>query len=89
VMISSRHEIVTTLSTRSFRGMWHLLVLATEEISNLGIQARTLSPQATLDRGYAVVQKASGEIIRAASNVTSGEQLRVRLAEGELSAIAE
>ena len=89
VMISSRREIVTNLRTRSFRGMWHLLVLAAEEISNLGIQVRTLSPQATLDRGYAVVQKDSGEIIRAAAKVTSGEHLRVRVAEGELSAIAE
>lgn len=89
VMISARSQSVATLRTRSFRGMWHLLELATEEISNLAIQARTLSPQATLDRGYAVVQKDSGEIIRIAAEVNSGDRLRVRVSEGELRAIAE
>jgi len=50
---------------------------------------RTLSPQATLDRGYAVVSKSDGTLVRAADQVATGERLRLRLATGELAAAAE
>jgi exodeoxyribonuclease VII large subunit len=45
-----------------------------------------LSPAATLARGYAVVQRADGSVLRAAAEAEVGERLRVRLARGELSA---
>ena len=47
---------------------------------------RALSPAATLERGYAVVQTADGAVVRAADDVPSGALLRVRVAEGELPA---
>ncbi len=47
---------------------------------------RALSPAATLDRGYAIVQRADGHVVRAASDVAKGDTLRIRLAQGELSA---
>jgi exodeoxyribonuclease VII large subunit len=50
---------------------------------------RTLSPQATLDRGYSVVQKSDGSVLRKASEVKPGEKLRLRLAQGEVGAITE
>lgn len=44
-----------------------------------------VSPLATLERGYAIIQKPeSGEIVRRHSQVATGETLRARLAEGEL-----
>jgi exodeoxyribonuclease VII large subunit len=45
-----------------------------------------LSPAATLQRGYAVVQRADGAVVRAPSDVDSGDALRLRLAGGELTA---
>jgi exodeoxyribonuclease VII large subunit len=48
---------------------------------------RGLSPAATLKRGYAIVQRADGHVVRAADEVKTDDHLRVRLAEGELRAI--
>jgi exodeoxyribonuclease VII large subunit len=39
-----------------------------------------------LDRGYAVVQKADGAVVRSPADVSAGEALRVRLARGEIAA---
>jgi exodeoxyribonuclease VII large subunit len=49
----------------------------------------TLSPLAVLGRGYAIVRLADGgPILRSPDQVTAGDRLRVRLAEGELDATA-
>ena len=89
VMISARREVIDALWVRSFRTTAHRIALAFEEIGSLRTAVRTLSPQSTLDRGYSVVQNPDGSVIRSASQITSGERLRLRFAEGESSAIAE
>jgi exodeoxyribonuclease VII large subunit len=46
-----------------------------------------LGPQATLDRGYAIVRRAAdGTIVRAPADAPPGTALAVRVAEGELAA---
>jgi exodeoxyribonuclease VII large subunit len=48
---------------------------------------RALSPQRTLERGYAVVSRMSdGAVLRSAAGVGEGDELSVRLAEGGLVA---
>ncbi len=88
-IITSRLEIVKSLVARSHRALGGALAIASEEIASLRTQVRTLSPQATLDRGYSVVQKSDGSVLRKASEVKAGEKLRLRLAKGEVSAITE
>jgi exodeoxyribonuclease VII large subunit len=44
-----------------------------------------LSPAATLKRGYAVLQKSDGHVVRDPDEVAAGEALRARVAEGEFS----
>jgi exodeoxyribonuclease VII large subunit len=61
----------------------------TLQISHLRQQVRSLSPQSTLDRGYSVVRDLSGHVISDAAQVKKGQQLKVRLAKGELGAVAE
>ena len=56
---------------------------------HLGAQVRALSPAATLDRGYAVVQLQDGRVLLDPDDVEDGEPLRLRLARGELAARAE
>ena len=51
--------------------------------------AISLSPQSTLDRGYAVVRTASGEVLRDAAKIKSGTKLKLRLAKGETEATAD
>ena len=58
---------------------------AADEVRHLGTQVRALSPAATLERGYAVVQRADRVVVRAPDDVATGERLRVRVARGELS----
>ena len=89
LIVSSRLEVIKNLSARSYRGMSGALAIAAEEISGLRTQVRTLSPQATLDRGYSVIQKSDGSVLRKASDVKAGEKLRLRLAQGEVGAITE
>ena len=88
-IISTRLEIVNGFVARSHRAMSGALAIAGEEISGLRTQVRTLSPQATLDRGYSVVQKSDGSVVRTASELKPGDKLRLRLAHGEVNAITE
>ena len=48
-----------------------------------------LSPQSTLDRGYAVVQDASGHVVDDASRVRRGDRLTVTLKHGVVTARAD
>ena len=79
---------VVGLIQRSFAGICARLTRSTEELTHLIARVRTLSPQATLDRGYAVVQKSDGSIVRSPDNLEKGERLRLRLAQGVAVATA-
>jgi len=86
VMITSRLEIITGLRDRAIRSFSSRLAIAQEELLQVTARVRALSPQATLDRGYAVVQLADGSIARDSATLKDGEKLRIRLAQGETSA---
>lgn len=87
VIITSRLEIITSLRDRSIRSFQGRLAIAQEELQQVTARVRALSPQATLDRGYAVVQLADGSIARDSAALSDGEKLRIRLAQGETSAM--
>lgn len=64
----------------------HRLDVERRAVVHLVAQVRALSPLATLERGYAVVQSVeSGALIRDAEQVEIGEQLRVRVARGHFT----
>ncbi len=86
VLITSRSEIIMALRDRSKRGFSGHLKLAKEELVQIRARVRALSPQATMDRGYSVVQLSTGEIARDASTLRGGDVLRLRLAKGETNA---
>jgi exodeoxyribonuclease VII large subunit len=64
----------------------HRLSRADTELEHTLARLRALSPAATLSRGYAIVQRSDGHVLRKAEEAKKGDALRVRLAEGELSA---
>jgi exodeoxyribonuclease VII large subunit len=86
LLITSRAEIIVSLRERSLRSFGGHLKLAKEELIQIKARVRALSPQATLDRGYSVVQLSTGEIARDASTLKVGDLLRLRLAKGETNA---
>lgn len=86
VLVTSRAEIILALRDRSKRSFSGHLKLAKEELVQIKARVRALSPQATLDRGYSVVQLSNGEIARDARTLRGGDLLRLRLAKGETNA---
>ena len=88
VLISTRADIIAGLRDRSNRSFAHQLKLAKEELKQIKARVRALSPQATLDRGYSVVQLADGTIVTDPKKLQQGDVLRLRLAKGETLATA-
>ncbi|PCC31666.1 exodeoxyribonuclease VII large subunit [Brachybacterium alimentarium] len=60
---------------------------AADEADHLARQVRSLSPLATLERGYAVVQAPDGTIIRTPESSAEGDQLSVRVAGGRFGVV--
>jgi exodeoxyribonuclease VII large subunit len=88
VLITTRVDIIAGLRDRSNRSFAHQLKLAKEELKQIKARVRALSPQATLDRGYSVVQLADGQIVTDPKKLKQGDLLRLRLAKGETQATA-
>jgi exodeoxyribonuclease VII large subunit len=88
-IVTLRKEALDGLRARSLRSMDGRVALAQEELTNLRTQVRTLSPQATLDRGYAVVLTQSGSIVRKASSLQKGEKIAIRVAQGVVAATTD
>jgi exodeoxyribonuclease VII large subunit len=86
VMIEQRTAEVDALRDRAARCLDHRLATATGELHHTLARLRALSPAATLQRGYAIVQREDGHVVRRATEVSEGDLLHVRLAEGALSA---
>jgi len=80
------------LDDLSFRLVSHTRARLTESRSDLKHLAGLLSslgPQAVLDRGYAVVMKDDGVVVRDPKQVTKGEGLDVRVAAGRIKVKVE
>jgi exodeoxyribonuclease VII large subunit len=88
LLITTRADIIAGLRDRSNRSFAHQLKLAKEELKQIKARVRALSPQATLDRGYSVVQLADGHIVTDPKKLMQGDLLRLRLAKGETQATA-
>ena len=86
VMIKVRKDELTALRDRSHRGFKALLDIEKKEIKGVIAHLRSLSPQSTMDRGYAVVQSDDGKIVRDATKLKAGSVLRIRAAKGEARA---
>jgi exodeoxyribonuclease VII large subunit len=65
------------------------LYLARERLSPLVRTLNAVSPLATLERGYAIVSRVSGAIVRSAAEVSPGMPIEVRLAVGKIRATVE
>ena len=86
VMVTSRRDEIKGWRDRSIRSFASLLEIEKKELKGVRDHLRSLSPQSTMDRGYAVVQLEDGSIVRDASKAKTGTRLRIRVAKGETSA---
>ncbi len=76
------------LRARARRTLSHRLDRAADDTAHHRARARALSPLATLQRGYAVVQDESGHVLTSVTAVGDGMPFTVRLADGRVHATA-
>ena len=86
MIVTARRDDIRALRDRALRGFAALLDIERQEMKGIRDQLRSLSPQSTLDRGYAVVRTATGEVLRDAKKVKLGTELHIRVAKGETTA---
>jgi exodeoxyribonuclease VII large subunit len=81
--VRGQREVVDALRQRARRRVEAQLHRARDHTAHLRAQVRTLSPQSTLDRGYAIVQQPDGSVVTDAASLEVGDLLRVRVARGD------
>ena len=73
-----RHALFTTVENR--------IALEQARLKGQTTTLRALSPQGTLDRGYAIVRDTQGHVIRDTSTVNPGQEISIKVANGDISA---
>jgi exodeoxyribonuclease VII large subunit len=87
--IDRRQEQVTSLAERARRCLAGSLSRADDDVAHLRARLLALAPSATLRRGYAIVQRLDGAVVRQAADVAAGERLTLRFADDQLAVRAE
>jgi exodeoxyribonuclease VII large subunit len=87
-IVDRRSEDLTRWVARGTELVERCIERQTARVGELRGHLRGLSPQATLDRGYAVVQGPDGRVIRAPGHAPEGTRLALTLAEGTLGAVS-
>ncbi len=84
--VRSQRDVVEALRARAHQRVEAAVHRQRDRVDHLRVQARTLSPQSTLDRGYAVVQQVGGGVVTDPEALAPEELLRVRVARGDFGA---
>ncbi|MCU1481397.1 MAG: exodeoxyribonuclease large subunit [Subtercola sp.] len=100
-IVDTRAEDLTRYVSRGVELMNRVLERAGTTTSELSARLRALSPQSTLDRGYAIVQQGasagqqgsdqqgSGHIVRSPADAPLDTELTITLASGALKALSQ
>jgi exodeoxyribonuclease VII large subunit len=85
-LLEARSVEITDLRRRGRRCFDHALARAADDVVHQRARVRALSPLATLERGYAVVRAAGGEVVGSVAAVQPGALLDIRVADGTIAA---
>jgi exodeoxyribonuclease VII large subunit len=85
-LVVARAEEIDLLRDRARRCLRHALDRATDDLHHHRARARALSPLATLQRGYAVLQDSHGHVVSSVAGVAAGAEVTVRVADGRVRA---
>ena len=83
--VAARARELAELTGRSRRCLLGRLDRADDDIEQRLARVRALSPLATLERGYAVLQAPDGGVVTTVRATMPGERLEARVADGRLS----
>ena len=81
-------DLTRAISDLRDRMDYRLERLASEQLATAGL-LRSLSPQSTLDRGYAIVRTSDGSVVTEPDKAPTGTELTLTLAKGEIKATAK
>jgi exodeoxyribonuclease VII large subunit len=84
--VRQRQGQVADLRTRLDAARGRALAVARLRLGGLRARFEAIGPQATLARGYAIVQKSAGALVRSTSDVGAGDAVRIRVTDGEFGA---
>lgn len=87
-LLDARAEELVEWRGRIRRQLETRLDRAADDTDHRRARVRALSPLATLQRGYAVVQDASGQVVTSVTDVAAGAALDIRVADGRIHAEA-
>ncbi|MEU7878741.1 exodeoxyribonuclease VII large subunit [Microbispora bryophytorum] len=87
--LDRRAEQVDALRERSRRCLSASLDRSADSLEHLGARLVALSPAATLERGYAIAQRPSGEVVRLAEDVKPGDELTIRFSDDRVTVTAQ
>jgi exodeoxyribonuclease VII large subunit len=80
--LAQARERLQGFQTRLDRSLERSLQRDALRIGSIDARLHSLSPLAVLDRGYALVLKADGRVVRSVAAISAGERLTTRLADG-------
>jgi exodeoxyribonuclease VII large subunit len=84
--LEERAREVTELCARARRTLHHQLRHAHSDLEHQLARVRSLSPLATLERGYAVVQDNEGHVLTSIDRAGAGRPLHIRVRDGRVHA---
>lgn len=84
-----RSREVEELRARTRRCLHHQLDRAHNDLHHQLARVRSLSPLATLERGYAVLQDADGHVVTSVERVRSAQPLTARVTDGRIRVTVE
>ncbi|MEV5741522.1 exodeoxyribonuclease VII large subunit [Microbispora rosea] len=87
--LDRRAEQVDALRERSRRCLSASLDRSADSLEHLRARLVALSPAATLERGYAIAQRPSGEVVRLAEDVKPGDELTIRFSDDRVTVTAQ
>jgi exodeoxyribonuclease VII large subunit len=88
-LLTVRSDEVDELRARARRTLSHRLDRAADDIGHQRARAQALSPLATLQRGYAVLQDGDGHVVTSVAQVATGVAVSVRVADGRVHATTD
>lgn len=88
-LLAVRSDEVDELLARARRTLSHRLDRASDDIGHQRARAQALSPLATLQRGYAVLQDGDGHVVTSVAQAAAGAAVSVRVADGRIHATTD
>ncbi|MCT6698544.1 exodeoxyribonuclease VII large subunit [Rheinheimera sp. 4Y26] len=84
--LKRQHLKLQQLQQRLERSLKQQLQKKQQQWQALSRELHTVSPLATLQRGYSIVFDANSTVVKSASQLQSGDKVRLKLADGDIAA---